>query len=210
MDLTALQTALRERLGIPTTDAFFASGNLTSLLNAALHYIETEFDWPWLETNESIPTVNAQQAYTTAAGAMRTVTVRNATSGVLLRELPLEELDFWGTPAGSPRAFARQASSLLLVPVPTGVESLTHRYVRSEPDLASGTDTPLMPASFHQSIVEYAAYLSFRRDSNVGEAGAALAAYNDWREQMMRRANRWADTDGGGARQAPEAAKAAP
>lgn len=60
------------------------------------------------------------------------------------------------------------------------------------------TLTPLLPEPFHQAVVEYAAYLGFRRSNNLEDAGAALAAYEGWLERMKGRGDRDSDSTGGG------------
>lgn len=199
MDLTALRTAVRTRLGVPSTDPQLTDANLTDLVNAANHYLETEWDWPWLETTEDIATVIGTATITPAAGWMRTIDLR-ISNGVVLNRRPIEELDFLASAGtGEPRLWCVAGGTITLFPTPSAVLTLKHRYVRSEPDLASGGDTPLVPASFHSAIVEYAAHLAYRRTRSDDKAKIALDAYGTWLEQMKRRADRYADTHGGGA-----------
>lgn len=60
------------------------------------------------------------------------------------------------------------------------------------------TLTPLLPEPYHQAVVEYAAYLGFRRSNNLEDAGAALAAYEGWIKRMGGRGDRDSDSVGGG------------
>lgn len=208
MDLTALQAAVKTRMAVPGTDALFTSAVLTDLINSALHYIETEADWPWLEASETITTTNTTDAYTPNANWRRTIDLRLST-GHVLRRIPVAELDFY-TGTGEPRLYAIYANQLVLRPTPVTsfLPTILHRYIRKETDLASGSDTPLMDSSYHSAIVEYATFLAHRRQAKTAEADAALAAYETWRDQMIRRAHRWSDDTGGGSM--PTASDAGP
>lgn len=206
MDLSALRTAVRTRLGVPAGDPLVTDTNLTDLVNSALHYLETEHDWPWLEATEDLATGIGTPSVTPGATWLRTIDLRVA-NGVVLSRRPIEELDFLASAGtGEPRLWCVTGATIALFPTPSAVVTLKHRFVRTEPDLVSGTDTPLVPASFHSAIVEYAAHLAYRRTRQADHAKVALDAYADWLAQMKRRGTRYADTHGGGASVA-EAAK---
>lgn len=204
MDLAALRTALRTRLGVPSSDALFTDTVCTSLINAALHAIEVRHDWPWLEAVETIPTVNATDAYTPNAAWMRTVSLTISGRHPLER-VSIEKLDSLLGTTGDPRFYGVFAEQLIVRPVPTGALNMTHRYIKKEADLAADANTPLMPASFHESIVSYAAHLGFRRSNQLADAGAALAEFQAWEERMLQRGDRLSEETGGG-----EAAATAP
>lgn len=205
MDLTTLQTETRTRAGLPSDDSLITSAVLTQLVNAALQHISTEKDWPWLEKAANIATVNGAAEYAVPTGWTRTVSVIGAT-GVPLRRTPIEELDYLNG-SGSPRFFGIFADQIVVKPTPTGVETLKHRYIGTEAALVNGADTPSMPVGYHHAIVAYAAYLAFRRTGNLPEAGAALAEYTSWKEQMSAQPDRWSDSQGGALTAEPVAAK---
>jgi hypothetical protein len=197
--LAQLRTALRTRLGVPTGDPLLTDTNATDLVNSALHMLETEHDWPWLETSEDLATVIGTATVTPGATWMRTINLR-ISNGVSLSRRPVEEVDFMASAGtGEPRLYAVTGATITLFPTPSAVLTLKHRFVRSEPDLAADGDTPLVPASFRPAIVEYAAHLAYRRMRDEAKAAVALAAYGDWLKQMRARASRYADTHGGGA-----------
>ncbi len=196
MDLAALRSAVLTRMGNPSDDALYPTSVLTQLVNAALHYIETEHDWGWLETVESIPTVAAQGTYTPAATWARSLEL--SSGGFPLKRVTVVDLELLRDSTGAPKMWAAYGNALEVVPVPTGVATLRHRFIRTEPDLAADSDTPLMPARWHQAIVDYATYLAYRREGNLQDAGTALAAYDTWLEQMLRVAGRYSRNEGGG------------
>lgn len=208
MNLTALMTATRTRLGVPSTDAFYTDANVTDLVNAAVQYLSMVEDWPWLEAVETISCVNATDVYATAATAQRTIVLYDAV-GIPLERKPLDELVHMGPATGAnPRFFGYRGASLVLRPVPSSSFSLTHVYVGTETRLVSGSDLPTMPQQWHDSIADYAAALGYLRAGDTTRAEPFFAAAERWVAQMRDRAARSADSDGGGFNPAP--AKAAP
>lgn len=197
MNLTALITAVRTRIGVPSTDAFYTDTVVTAEINAALQYITSLGDWEWLEKSETIATVNATQSYNVAADAMRTIDVVDP-NGIPLARRNIDEIDFMGTATGSyTRFYAQNKNALVVFPIPNGVWNLKHRYVASEPYL-TGTDTPLMTAQWQESLIAYSAYLLEQRAGNVAQAEAHKTAFADFLSSMQTRADRRAVTTGGG------------
>lgn len=193
MTLAELRTALRNRTGI-SLEATVA----TEFVNDALQSISTLRDWPWLEKVANVVTVNGTGEYAAPADWARTVSVVSA-NGIPLRRTPIDTLDYVGG-TGSPRLFGMFADQLVLRPVPTSVETLKHRYVRTTTNLTADADTPTIPAGSHSAIVEYAAYLVFRHAGDHERAGLALAAFDRWVEKMGEQADRWSDSEGGAMR----------
>lgn len=197
MNLSAFRAAVRTRGGWPTGDALYTDAVLTQLVNAAVAYIGTEHDWAWLEKQVTVNTAAGTNTYTPAADWQRTISVRHP-DGYQLKRVPIDELDLLTDASGPPKVYANPGVSLVVAPTPSAIIALSHRYIASEPDLVADADLPLLPARFHQAVVEYAAYLAFRREGNAAEAGAALAAYTTWQEQMMKVASRYSTSQGGG------------
>ncbi len=80
--------------------------------------------------------------------------------GVRLRPSTLDELDAWNpawqATAGTAARYATLGSNLLTVtPQQTVSAQLTHAYV---PAALGANDTPLLPAEYHQDLVEYGVY----------------------------------------------------
>lgn len=198
MDRDTLVTAVRNRCGIPTDDGLFPDAVMVLLVNQAVKKVGTEYEWPWLETTETINSANGTSVYSVATGYVSTVTI--FASGVQpLKRIDIEEADWWGTTnTGTPKAFAVAGRQIRMVPTPSSTVAYTHRYVATEIDLASGASVPLAPEPWMNCIIEYAAYLAFRRSQNQPEAGAAKAAYEAEIEVMKQRTPTRAQTHGGG------------
>lgn len=200
MNLTALTAALRTRLGVPTTDAMFTDATCTDLLNWSIKKINSDHDWGWLEKSEAINTVNGTATYTPGADWLRTLMVQYGDYPPL-EHVSIDRIRMIGTPAGRPAFYTVFGDLIQLRPVPSAVVALTHLYIRTEPDLTAGGDIPLMPATYHPVLVEYAAYLGMLRISDIQEAGAALARYDKWlaRQTTSDAESRFSADLGGGA-----------
>lgn len=204
MDLITMRAKLRTRLGVPSTDALYTDASCTSLINSALHYIETEADWGWLEQEATITTVAATTDYAFPTRYRSTITITSP-DGYPLERATAEHQRLLRAASGVPKVYDVFGTMVRLAPAPTGAQALTHIYVGGEADLSADADLPLVPAVWHDAVVEYAAYLAFRRWGATTEAGSALAAYETWLEQMKRKAPRAATTTGGGEVPAPAA-----
>lgn len=190
MDLTALRTAVLTRLGVPSGDALFTTAVLDASINAALHEIESEEDWPWYEASETITTAAGTQAYAVAATWLRTREVKpsGAAADYPLDRRSIAQLEEWYPygDTGRPAAFAVEQGQLYLFPTPNGAYTYTHRYVKIEADLVNAGDTPLMPAQFHNAIAELATYVALKRSRDDARGSAALAAYERWASKMRK------------------------
>lgn len=205
MNLTTFRAAVLSRMGLPSGDSLFDTTALDLLINAALRQIETEGDWSWLEATETINTSNGDGSYPLANDWVRTIAVQIGNDAPLKR-LPLTELLYMGGASGQPLYFGFRGDELQLRPVPAGVHAVTHTYLRAEAALSADGDEPYLPEPFHPAIVEYGAYIGFRRSNNLEDAGAALAAYEGWIKRMLSRGSRLSVEEGGGEVPAAEAA----
>ncbi len=196
MNLTALTQAVYNRAGVATTDGLITSAVVLDAINEALHALEMDGDWPWLQKNQLFATVAGTGTYSMPADWMRTLDVRfDTTDGVepdstILSQEPFELLERWAMVAnGSPSEWSVLDDQLVLRPIPDAVYQIRHTYLRPEIDLASGSDTPIMPANEHMGLVQYATYIVLRRDNEDPRANQAWTAYQAWvaRDRSKRR-----------------------
>lgn len=197
MILSAFQTSLRTRLGVPASDAFYTDAVCTDLINAALHYSETEFPWGWLEKEATVNTVGGTSSYALPADYRSSIALTDP-SGFELEQVDAKTLRLLVAASGAPKMWDVLGTNLRVAPNPSGVQALTHVYVGTETDLAAAGDTPKMPTVWHHAIVEAAAWFAFRRAHNAPDAGAAKAAYDGWIEQMKVEGPRYSKDSGGG------------
>lgn len=196
MDLLALRSNVRTRMGVPGNDALITDSVLTQLVNGALHAVEGEFDWPWLEkiATGTLAVSSATQA--TPADWTRTISVQVGDYPEL-EKADISRLRRMSPAVGRPEFFAVFGSDLHLRPIPGTALTFSHLYIGQEPDLVANADTPLLPATYHHALIEFAAYLGFRRTGNAVEAGAAFAAWEAYRDRMIRRHSRYSMSEGG-------------
>lgn len=145
-------------------DANMAVVHINRHVNQALDEISSEHDWPWLDAVETINTVAGTAGYTPVATWLRTKQVRIAEE-YPMRLVTLADLETqWpSSDRGMPGIFTIFASQIVFRPIPDAVYVVTHRYTRTEVDLSTDSDTPLMPAQFHSAIVARATVLAARR-----------------------------------------------
>jgi hypothetical protein len=209
VNLGTMRTAVLTRMGLPSDDALLDSTSLTAFINAALHHIETLHDWRWLEVSEAVATTAGDNTYALASNYRKTlVDGLTHSDGELVRHVPVAQVDVLKGASGPPKVYAVYGAELVLGPNPDATYNLTHRYVKFETDLANDADEPTLPVTWHQALVEYAAYLGFRRINSETDAGAALAAFDGWRTKMLAEAGGYSVSEGGGAAPAPPEAKA--
>lgn len=199
-DLSELRTKVLDRIGVPSTDPNFPAALLTRLVNDAMHFIETDYDWPWLHASATITTTEGIDGYSLPVEYYRRsrgVLAPSSGTPNPLAEFSIDELDNrWPTnTSGTPAAWGIEGQQLVLRPVPNGAFTLTHRYVMAEPDLVNDSDTPLMPPAFHAAIADVAAWMALRRDQQDPRAVSAWAAWSNeqsgWRRKMLDDARRY-------------------
>lgn len=195
--LIQLRASLRYRLGVPTSDAFYTDTICTELINAALHYNETEQAWGWLEKEATVNTVGGTSSYAVPADYRSSIALLDP-SGFELEQTDAKTLRLLVAASGAPKMWDVLGTNLRVAPNPSGVQALIHVYIGTETDLAADGDLPKLPAVWHQAIVECAAWFAFRRAHNAPDAGAAKSAYDSWVEQMKVEAPRYSKDSGGG------------
>jgi len=180
VNLGQLRTAVLDRLGLPSDDPIITTTVLDRDINSRLHYIASQRDWHWLVTTATFNTVVGQRAYTPPADWLRTLHIYDDGRQLDARQpqnLPVPPAD---TPNNRSVAYAVEGGSLLLWPTPEAVRPLTHIYVRDETDLALTTDTPLIPAGYHDYLVTLAAILGAIRIDNEKREAALRTEAQDW------------------------------
>ena len=182
------------KIGVATTDGLLTSAAINDCVNEAMHAINAETSWPWLQASEQINTIGGTDTYTPGAGSLlhgavgawdRTLDIRFTDDRSLSEYEPFELRERWAlVQNGEPFNYAIDVDLLIFRPIPDSVYALRHTYIIQDPDLVGDSDTPLIPAAHHMAIVEHAAYVALRRDQEEPRAQAALAAYQAWLQQQ--------------------------
>lgn len=200
MNLGQLRTAVYANIGSDPNDGLLTPTAINSFINRALHSLEQEAEWPWLEMQETINVVAGTTSYTPGASGGNWLRTRwlEDQNGKNMEWFSHVELDdrYSNSSTGQPKTFSVYGDQINIRPIPDGSYTLTHFYQRSEADLVNDTDTPVIPATYHTLIVDYASYLAFRASRETERANEALQAYKDSVKQMWSRAKRRVDLPG--------------
>lgn len=154
-DLAGLRAEVLSRLGLPDDDGMAASGDLDRAINAALTEYTVEGDWPWLATETTITTAANDGLYPLPAGFLRGLYAYIGDQELQFRSAG--ELIVYAQDTDQPRYITGGVGQLKLVPTPNGAYSVVFGYVQSEAELVDDTDTPLLPAAYHDYLVVKAA-----------------------------------------------------
>lgn len=185
MILETMRDAIRVRLGVPENETFYFSENLDDLINESLQTISAEYDWPWLQASETINTVYGIRFYAPLDPNWATTKALSIQGYDAMVFLDLQEIRNWPDDTFDvPMFYTIYTEQLYLAPTPSAVYALRHDYIKGEPLLRDNTDTPIMPALYHYSILSFACHLAHLRSGDLPRASAALQEYNAWLKRM--------------------------
>lgn len=191
MNFLELCRRTREKCGISGSGPAAVTGQQGEMLRiinwvneAWVEIQNAQPDWMWMRGTFSVPTVNGQQTYTTAAAGIDTTfshwhldtfrvyqTARGVSDEQFLH--PQEYLQFRDVYAysnripGRPAFFAVQPwdQSLMLGPIPNDGYTVVGEYQKKASEMTVNSDIPALPSQYHMLIVygameRYAAYES--------------------------------------------------
>ncbi len=200
MNFSQMQARVYLTVGSDANDGLLTPTLVGSFINDALHAVEQESDWPWLETSETLAVLAGVDTYAPGAVGghwLRTRWIEDDVQKVLEWYSREEMGDRWrSTTVGKPVEFSVYADTIYLRPVPDAAYTYRHFYQQSEVDLVSPTDVPLMPATYHQAIIDYASYLCFKASREVERANLTFQEFQDRLAMMKQRAKRSVDQPG--------------
>lgn len=177
--LTTLISRVRTKGNFKTTDTRLTDAVLTGIINEALEQSALDRDWPWLLKKETITTVSGTSEVAVPADYLRTFSISDSVSGYPLPTRSVIEMD-QSIGSGRPTAYNEYGGFLLLKPIPNGVYTFTHRYVRTEVTLATGADTPLIPLAMSAGVVDWAVKLASEEIKATEAALVAERRYVAW------------------------------
>lgn len=184
MTLEQLRDAVKVRLGAPPDETFYLDEQMDDLVNEALQTITAEGAWSWLQTTETINTVAGTRFYTPNTNWATTKALSIAGFDAMSM-LSLQEVRNWPDDVRDvPVFYTIYLDQIYLAPAPSAVFAIRHDYLRDEITLIDNTDTPLMPAIYHYSIISYACHLAHLRSGDLARAQAAGAEYKSWLNRM--------------------------
>lgn len=180
MQLSDIRDEVRTLTGVPADDARVPDSVLTSLINSSLRRITQEHDWPWLYVVDTTntATVVGQTDYTCEIGFRRTLSVTLGGDRDIRARTP-RDVESLSTVNDYPRFYTVERNTLILVPVPTEVETIKHVYLGSDDTLVDDADAPLMPDAYIDLVLFGAAYLVHARLKDTQAFRGAIAEYKD-------------------------------
>lgn len=190
MDKREIRSRIRLRNAIPDSgDGLAGHTDIDACIGAALADISAEARWPWLLTTSSLTFVG-----NSASIPADCVSIANLAIGA--SGLPAEraELSLF-IQQNKPWVWTEIGSNINLYPTPATAPTATLYYYKSEPELTTDTQVPLLPVTFHTLVVARGSYhLNVRRGDNnrVGQdlqeyqAGLRNLMQDSWRTSRPR------------------------
>jgi hypothetical protein len=166
-----MQIEVLERAG--RDDGRFAA-RVRRWLNDAMHEVDQDGRWEYLLTSTS------GAAPLTIADLDRVESVADTTADYALTQVDRDALvDAFAdlTTTGTALYWYRSAPTTIAV-YPVSTLTLTVKYFKFGPDMAAGTDAPLMPDRFRQAIVERATATALRAVGDLNGAAACMQEYD--------------------------------
>lgn len=192
MNFLTLKAAVLARISMGSSDPIASS--VDDIVNEALHMVETANPggWPWLQTRSTVTVTTSTFAFASLNADLLRINDVQATVNsvpVILQQLgPNEATQSYLSVTGAPEAWSVEGMSLRLWPAPSSSYSVTISGVVAEPDLSDAGDEPLMPASYHGSIIAAALVIYYETLQDATRAQTAAARFDGWVTRMMSHA----------------------
>lgn len=188
MNLEQICDSVRVRLGVPEADSFFIQPVLIDLVNEAVSTYSVEYDWPWLEANDTFTSVANTESYAVPADWVRTMAI-TPPSDYPLRYLSLNEVrqrNQVGGLLGSnyPDSYTIHQDQIMLSSIPQSAIVYKHDYIKVEPMLVNPTDQPYIPDQWIYCVIAKAVALGYMRQNDMERAMNWERQYDKWLIRM--------------------------
>lgn len=172
MDFTALQTEFYARGFDYLNDAGAGVTRAKAWINDAYLEICDEYEWPFLE---AVATGNGTVAVTDLKTVLWVVdTTNNVALDFLDRRTIVDQVDANLTTVGTPSYWYLNDTTVAVYPVGS-TTALSVKYIKVPVVLSAGGDTPVVPARYHQAIIDGAVRRALLDTNNAEDAKAAEA-----------------------------------
>ena len=179
MNLGTIETEVKARGFSDLSDT-----RLGYFINRAYHSLCELYNWPFLEATTT------GTAPLTVSDLRTVLYVMDTTAGEELYgydQRTVRERDPKLESTGSPEIFFLTGTDTINVWPANTDHTLTVRYIEVPADLATDSDTPVLPARYHYLLVDGAVLLAYG-DSDSQENRAALQTFYDAEVRKMARA----------------------
>lgn len=157
MQLSDIQSEVRQRIGLSDNDSFVSDAILTDLINASIRYVNMMADWDWLVKQGSGSLVVDQREYSLAADTRSVLHVY--IDDTVLQRLQPADLQRYSNYKQLPTGYAVFNSKLIFNTKPQTTDTYTYYYLKTETALSGATDEPAMPDWAIDLVVARAAHM---------------------------------------------------
>lgn len=180
MNLLAMRTALRPKLGNPTVTEV-PDATLTAFLNTAYTEITGKYPFNEVRCVKSFDTVAGTSRYDVPTDLAALFRIWDDTNK---KKLGKKGVRFLATarkdvPNGKSFYYVRTKNWFQLIPTPDAVYSMMIFYLQTVADLVADGDVPVIPGAWHHGIVLKARHLYY---DEKGDIGKAIYAKNEWKD----------------------------
>lgn len=183
-DLDGIKTLAFDASGYNANDLTLDGTTMTRIVNSALKEYATERDWPWLIEETTISVTAGDNEYNVPSDWTRTNWLSIADEELYYRSARELQYHLDGTQQSKPRFYTITTVAgqelIRLAPDPVEAYTVIHEYVQIEPDLSSGTDTPLIPEEYLDLLVQYIVRRMAIRKRDSGVQAQAEAQLEYW------------------------------
>lgn len=139
---------------LPNANEAFAK----AMVNAGYHRIERAALWKFSEAEATIQSAaGTREATGVPADFGVPLMVHDDAADTLLDFHDERQKFLYLDDTGIPLGYALWQGDIRLYPLPTSVRNYTLRYYRYWPDMAADEDVPLLPDTWHDMLINYAA-----------------------------------------------------
>lgn len=201
--LANFRTKTLHKLALPADDAMAATADLDESINAGARAMAADFDWPWLIVGATFVTVAGTQIYALPVAAtgppatyahIRTLWLGIPALAYTLNVRERQEVEWYIQTRGIPVMYAVQGAGISLAPVPDGVYTMKHVYIRPDTAMTSDSDTSLCPDHFSDVIVLYAAIQEATRTKDFTQVTAFRNELAEWKQRVRDNVRQTAGT----------------
>ena len=184
--LTEAQLAVRQHMGLSTSDTAVTDAILAKILFSAQRKINAMHDWPWLHKTDATWTALTvdQTVYvpTTdiAADWRKTLHITVDGSQVLRPKQKQDILRYGDQQSGMPLFYAAEGNEIVIAPAPDTAYTVNHEYIYIPAEVTSGATEFEIPEWAIDMLISQACIMVARRlrDSEMAKTFADDFAYS--------------------------------
>ncbi len=159
--------------------------------------------WTWLEVGATFPTVAGQMPYSLPSAidltGKKMFTIRDAVSGnklIYYDQRRFDEIEPNPTASGNPLYYTYWATGLKLYPIPSGILTMSVRYIKKITAVLDDTTTTTeLPDKWQDVVIDGIKKYAYRMFPEWGDGNVAMAQYEAGIRRMWDENNIGLDDD---------------